>query len=362
MLIRMMYWSKLSQTPWTKYVPRWHFKTAETQLESLDRAPARWPALKKVRLDDTAEITEALCSDVGGDEDDEIRDETFQTHKHSSGQARTPEPGAFPSPLARKEYSDLTAGELRIVEVPARGILSWRHCGILLKFQAGTAKAVCQTAEFPDYTPNLSKNTDRDAVRARWKPEEVKKLGLDTPWDDRFENRLKHLILHVSSPPGSVQQMYLDKIVTFMSNNRRAFWRIGHWFVIHHQQDAYSLGLHSERKNECDKACRLYQALLDEAVNAGLPQSVLGEPGVWTFPSKCCTWIWMADSHTKSDGTPFTLQEQFKLVDQEDPARAQWNTCASDDDRIAHLPAHVRSLKHRSAADCRRYLVSSKFP
>ncbi|KAG6622215.1 Dual specificity protein kinase shkA [Phytophthora cinnamomi] len=122
--------------------------------------------------------------------------------------------------------------------VPAGAILSWRHYGILLKFQPGTAKEDCQTAEFQDYTPNLSKNMDADAVR-------------------------------------SVQQMYLEKIVTFMSNNRRAFWMIGHWFVIHHQLDAYSLGLHSERKNEWDKARLLYQALLDEAVIAGLPQSML---------------------------------------------------------------------------------------
>ncbi|KAG6592665.1 uncharacterized protein IUM83_12543 [Phytophthora cinnamomi] len=184
----------------------------------------RKKALKKVRLDATAEITEALYSEVGGDEGDESRDETFQAHK----------------PFVAR-----------------------------LDFQPRTAKAVCQTAEFPDYTPNLSKNGDLDAVRVRWKLEEVKELWVDAPWDDRIENRLKYLILHVSPPPGSVQQMYLDKIVTFMSNNRRAFWRIGHWFVIHHQLDAYSLGLQSKRKNECDKARILYQALLDEAVNAG---------------------------------------------------------------------------------------------
>ncbi|KAG6584771.1 RxLR effector protein [Phytophthora cinnamomi] len=194
--------------------------------------------------------------------------------------------------------------------------------------------------------------------RPRWYVEEMLEIDSATRKNNPYFQKFLEL-------RGSVQQMYLDRIVTFMSNNRRAFWMICHWFVIHDQPDAYSLGLHSERKNECDKARLLYQVLLDEAVNAvnaGLPQSMLEEPGVWTFPSKCCTWIWMADSHTKSDSAPYTLQEQLELVGQEDPARTQWNTCASDDVCIAHLPAHVRSLKHRSAADCRCYLVSSKFP
>ncbi|ETM97634.1 hypothetical protein PPTG_20088 [Phytophthora nicotianae INRA-310] len=56
MLVRMMYWGKLDQTPWTKYVPTWYFKSAEALIESTDEIPDRWPNLKKVRLEDEAEI------------------------------------------------------------------------------------------------------------------------------------------------------------------------------------------------------------------------------------------------------------------------------------------------------------------
>ncbi|ETP13655.1 hypothetical protein F441_11257, partial [Phytophthora nicotianae CJ01A1] len=47
MLVRMMYWGKLDQTPWTKYVPTWYFKNAEALIESTNEIPERWPNLKK---------------------------------------------------------------------------------------------------------------------------------------------------------------------------------------------------------------------------------------------------------------------------------------------------------------------------
>ncbi|KAE9087059.1 hypothetical protein PF010_g19864 [Phytophthora fragariae] len=79
MLARMMYWGRLNHTPWAKYVPSWRFKKAESYLDNLDGAPARWPALKKLRLNDSAEVMEALFSGVGESEDDEDRDVTFKS-------------------------------------------------------------------------------------------------------------------------------------------------------------------------------------------------------------------------------------------------------------------------------------------
>ncbi|KAE9309318.1 hypothetical protein PR003_g20542 [Phytophthora rubi] len=74
MLARMMYWGRLNHTPWARYVPSWCCKEAESHLDNLDGAPACWPALKKLRLDDSAEVMEALFSGVGESEDDEDRD------------------------------------------------------------------------------------------------------------------------------------------------------------------------------------------------------------------------------------------------------------------------------------------------
>ncbi|OWY94152.1 hypothetical protein PHMEG_00036198 [Phytophthora megakarya] len=44
------------------------------------------------------------------------------------------------------------------------------------------------------------------------------------------------------------------------------------------------------------------------------------------------------DTQVKDDGIRYTLYEQMDLLDDQEPARVQWNICASDDDRIKHLP------------------------
>ncbi|KAE9118001.1 hypothetical protein PF010_g8386 [Phytophthora fragariae] len=214
MLARMMYWGRLNHTPWTKYVPSWCYKKAESYLDNLDGAPARWPALKKLRLDDSAEVMEALFSGVGESEADEDRDVTFKSSVEFKPQApRTTPPqeakrrrGSFSSTssssapvtndppseppskrhrpaqdrrrsvLARKEYSELAPDELTSVETPGRGVMSLRQYGILLKFASGTANAIEQTTGFPDYTPNLSKTAELEVVRARWDPPSFKVL------------------------------------------------------------------------------------------------------------------------------------------------------------------------------------------
>ncbi|KAE9322022.1 hypothetical protein PR003_g17334 [Phytophthora rubi] len=60
---------------------------AESYLDNLDGAPARWPTLKKLRLDNSAEVMEALFSGVGESEDDEDRDVTFKSSVEFKPQA-----------------------------------------------------------------------------------------------------------------------------------------------------------------------------------------------------------------------------------------------------------------------------------
>ncbi|OWZ17379.1 hypothetical protein PHMEG_0008687 [Phytophthora megakarya] len=74
-------------------------------------------------------------------------------------------------------------------------------------------------------------------------------------------------------------------------------------FLILHVRDNLKV-----RKVECDKAKKEHKKLLDDR------------------------------SHVKDDGTRYTLNEQMELLDDPDPARVQWDTCASDEDRIKHLP------------------------
>ncbi|EGZ25028.1 hypothetical protein PHYSODRAFT_257030 [Phytophthora sojae] len=343
LLVRIMYWCKVDQTPWTSYVPSWYYKKSEVRLEQLTYTPDKRPALKS-----------AMYSEVGDEIDDETQDETFRTTKlfktkldlrttpprkakrrnstssttSSTTGSQHPDSEVAPPPakrpraaqrctqftLARKEYAELTLEGLQIIEVPGRGVTSCRHYGILVKFQPGTAKAVEQT---PDYTPNLSKPEERDAVRARWLSGPFKELWSTKPWDEMFDNRSKFLVCH--TPPKTGTKALLD---------------------------AYSEEFADTRKSECDSIRGHYQKLLDAAVDDGLKQSYIEEPG-------CCSWIWMAPSHKNAEGTPYSLKKLLALADQQEPARVQWNTCSSDEERIAHAPIQL-DLRLLPAADRHR--------
>ncbi|OWZ07190.1 hypothetical protein PHMEG_00020446 [Phytophthora megakarya] len=150
------------------------------------------------------------------------------------------------------------------------------------------------------------KDENVQALRERWDPVAFQELMDTKPWDVMFEDRSKFLILHVR-----------DNLKT---------------------DDPYSVELHRERKAECDKAKKEYKKPLDDRVDAGLEETILDEPGSCIIPAKCCHWILMHESHVKDDDTRYTLNEQMELLDDQEPARVQWNTCASDEARIRHLP------------------------
>jgi hypothetical protein len=76
----------------------------------------------------------------------------------------------------------------------------------------------------------------------------------------------------------------LDRIVAAMKKHRKAFWLVGHWFYVPSDRDDKTQTLVQERKSLCDSAKREYQHLLNELADEGFPQSILEEPGVWTYP------------------------------------------------------------------------------
>ncbi|POM67781.1 LOW QUALITY PROTEIN: Hypothetical protein PHPALM_16151, partial [Phytophthora palmivora] len=167
MLSRMMYWKRLDDTPWTKFVPSWCYKNAESRLEAdleTENIPSRWPPLsKQVRMDDE-EIHKALFESDGDDNEDDSRDAPFTPKKSRPAQERKQ------SQLARKDYKELLPMERRLIETPRPGVNSWRHYGILVKFAPGTTNALEQSYGFPDYAPNLSKPAEAEQNRLRWKP------------------------------------------------------------------------------------------------------------------------------------------------------------------------------------------------
>ncbi|GMF18184.1 unnamed protein product [Phytophthora fragariaefolia] len=93
----------------------------------------------------------------------------------------------------------------------------------------------------------------------------------------------------------------------------------------------------------------------------GLLEPVLEEPGVWTFSVKCYPWVWMDKSQLDDQGRPFTLMEQFKIVNKLEPARVQWSSCDSDGKRVVHLNSSLRK-KLLPESERRRYPVSTQRP
>ncbi|POM78835.1 Hypothetical protein PHPALM_3590 [Phytophthora palmivora] len=261
------------------------------------------------------------------------------------------------SQLARKDYKDLLPMEHRLIETPRPGVNSWRHYGILVKFAPGTTNALEQSYGFPDYAPNLTKPAEAEQNRLRWKPADFMVFWETKPWDRMFQERSKYLALHTRTQLSKVSRDALDEIVEFMSDHRRAFWWIGHWIFIDQSLDDYSSNLAKERKTECDQDKKSYKRLVNKWVDKGMRESLLEEPGVWTYPSKCCHWILMDPSWKTITGTPYSFEEQMKLLYQREPSRVQWNTCQSDADRVKDLPQATRDkllpVEHR-----KRHLVT----
>ncbi|POM79063.1 Hypothetical protein PHPALM_3334 [Phytophthora palmivora] len=261
------------------------------------------------------------------------------------------------SQLARKDYKDLLPMERRLIETPRPGVNSWRRYGILVKFAPGTTSALEQSYGFPDYAPNLSKPAEAEQNRLRWKPADFMMFWETKPWDKMFQERSKYLALHTRTQLSKVSRDALDEIVEFMSEHRRAFWWIGHWIFIDLSLDEYSSNLAKERKTECDQVKKSYKRLINKWVDKGMRESLLEELGVWTYHSKCCHWILMDSSYKTLTGTPYSLEEQVKPLDQRESSRVQLNTCQSDADRVQDLPQTTRDkllpVEHR-----KRHLVT----
>ncbi|OWZ00517.1 hypothetical protein PHMEG_00028274, partial [Phytophthora megakarya] len=292
MLVRIIYRKSLDRTPWIKYIPCLCYKGAEYKLTKAlisGEVPTRWPNLRKDIQDDAAEILAALYDSVTEEEDDEGRDAIVSPGEESQNkpQRRT----SFPR-------------QAKLV-----GTSLW--------------------------TPHPRTNPSVHHLH----PRNVLNELIDTkPWDVMFEVRSKFLILHVLENLSVVAHKSLDAIVTFMAVHRRVIWWFGHWVFINLEtDDLYSVELHRERMAECDKAKNEYKKLLNDRVDAGLEETILDEPGSWPIPVKCCHWILIHESHVKDDGTRYTLNEQMEHLGDQEPAQVQWNTCASDEDRIKHL-------------------------
>ncbi|ETI31086.1 hypothetical protein F443_21883 [Phytophthora nicotianae P1569] len=202
---------------------------------------------------------------------------------------------------------------------------------------------------------------EADQVRKRWLQADFEELLKSAPWDAMFEDRVRRLLFHRPADLNAKIQDGLSRLVEFMSENRKGFWYVGHWFFVNHGLDVSSDQLHRDRKRDCDYAKKHYKRLIDELVRDGFPESLLEEPGVWTYPSKVCFWVIMDPAHVDDSGNRITLQSQLELVDRAEPARAQWNYCDSDEARTQHLSQAVKDWL-LDETERGQYNVSDDFP
>ncbi|OWZ00150.1 hypothetical protein PHMEG_00028724 [Phytophthora megakarya] len=190
MLASMMFWNRLDESLWAKYVPEKYYLRAELRLDLLHSEGARpgyWPDL----VDADVRVAQEVMNDGSSEHDDTQR---------------------------------------TVVEVPGPGISSWRHYGILMTFAPSSTHAVHQSGGFPYYTPNKAGGIQ--PLKQQFILADVQALLATEPWTTMFENRVKRLVLHSYSALTPRARMALDKYIRFMEENASGFRHGGHWFAI----------------------------------------------------------------------------------------------------------------------------------
>ncbi|KAE8999053.1 hypothetical protein PR003_g27499 [Phytophthora rubi] len=239
MLSRMMFWNKLNESHWPKYVPERYYLAAEARLDDMEEQkvqPFFWGGLSA-----TGDVEEELLpEDFEPEQDDKSKDADWnaadegmpaedvsevesvpdsvttskQRKRRGSQIAGSDQPpakrsrGGSRSLLAQKEYSKLTAAEKAMVESPEDGMLSWRHHGIRVKHADPSSTKNTQTLGFPAYSPN---HHDLDLLEARFDPEAFHHLLTQVlPWRQMYDDRVQELYFHRLEDLSAAEVTFLE--------------------------------------------------------------------------------------------------------------------------------------------------------
>ncbi|OWY92724.1 hypothetical protein PHMEG_00038147 [Phytophthora megakarya] len=370
-----MFWNRLDESFWTKYVPEKYYLRAELRLDLLHSEgvrPGYWPDLVDADVRVAQEVMDDASSehddtqhdanynpddDVDNQDDDDVqggdsvpsapkrRRTSISSHSDAPATQSTATSGTSSkrahsgslrrqSPLAQVDSGGLTVADTEVVEVPGPGISSWRHYGILMTFAPSSAHAVHQSAGCADYAPNKAGGIQ--PLKQRFVLADVQDFLATEPWTTMFENRVKRLVLHSYSALAPRARMALDKYIRFMEENASGFWHGGHWFAI----DTSTQGgadMQRERKRQWDALARTVETKQLECVAEG----DFWEAVYWSLPSKPCYWILMNPRSLNRQGNPYSLEEQLNILDRREPARVQWGTATSDEELVEHVPKSV---------------------
>ncbi|OWZ13320.1 hypothetical protein PHMEG_00013368 [Phytophthora megakarya] len=73
--------------------------------------------------------------------------------------------------------------------------------------------------------------------------------------------------------------------------------------------------------------------------DAGLPETIILELGFIKYSSHLCPWVLMSpDTHVLGTNWPYSWKEQLVILDDREPARAQWPCLPDGEARIQHIP------------------------
>ncbi|EGZ12924.1 hypothetical protein PHYSODRAFT_334767 [Phytophthora sojae] len=254
------------------------------------------------------------------------------------------------SPLAQKSYEDLNSRELAIIETPSGDIVSWRRRGVGTRFSPKKGGIEGQTPGFPNYAPQ---QPDTKYLARRWPPVEDEYAALveKEPCLEMFNNRVKVMYFHRRDQLSPAVIRILDQHVEYMKDHLPAFWHILHWFMMMTKPEddekcddltiyERAQDLHRKRQALHDGVARTFEARIKRLIKAGMPKTMVWEPGFWLYPCKICYLYLVDESTKKDDGTRYTLADQIAMAELEDPGRTQWTTC-TDDERLAHVPAKI---------------------
>jgi hypothetical protein len=363
MLISMIYWEQLDNTPWSSFVPEVYYDAAVKKIRDPvnSSVPAPWQPLPQQPATSDAESSLDYFASDFDDEDEDSDDEDFlgkvsntkspvQTRSQKSQPGRSSVGGKRPrgsspstgDPSSKRSRQQSGSTFFDIIEVPQAGRVSWTHYGIKVQ------RVNDQTIGFPKYT---ACRNGIAALHARWDPFAYLDLLESEPWDVMWEGRIQTLVFFRRSELSDDLLRGIQMVIGFMFVWRQHYWERLHWVTmtvdfdfeadprfakLSQDQRKTLRGLYKDRKARASDFATKKRALVVELEKISDYRSdIWYEPGLWVVPAATCDWI------LHSPRAQMSLPDQLEELDANEPSRTQWATRRSENAFLNIVPQHV---------------------
>ncbi|KAE8884556.1 hypothetical protein PF003_g31316 [Phytophthora fragariae] len=156
-----------------------------------------------------------------------------------------------------------------------------------------------------------------------------------------YVDRVKELYFHRLDGLSEAEIAFLGDMGNFMNGNSRAFWTALHLVIfLQGNPDSVAAKIYARRRKAQESVSKRMITLVTRHLKRGVRASLFQEPGIWKFPAKVCYWILEDPSASQTHSLP----GQRASLDAAEPARLQLAHCATDVERITHLPADIRCM------------------